>query len=57
MRAPAEVVARKLEARFQAKTIPREVAGTRIPLIVGPQEPPETTLFHALFTSWAESVS
>ncbi|HYO58869.1 hypothetical protein [Archangium sp.] len=56
MRAPAEVVARKLEARFQAEAVPREVAGTRIPLIVGPHEPPETTLFHALFTGWPESV-
>ncbi|MFY0527102.1 hypothetical protein ACN28I_29490 [Archangium gephyra] len=56
MRAPAEVVARKLEARFLAEAVPHEIAGTRIPLIVGPHEPPETTLFHALFTGWPESV-
>jgi hypothetical protein len=56
MRAPAEVVARKIEARFQAEAVPHEIAGTRIPLIVGPHEPPDTTLFHALFTGWPESV-
>jgi hypothetical protein len=56
MRAPAEVVARKIEAMFGIEAVPREVAETRIPLIVYPHEPPDTTLFHALFTSWPESV-
>ncbi|WP_375769408.1 hypothetical protein NR798_00580 [Archangium gephyra] len=56
MRAPAEVVARKLEALFGVEALPREIAETRIPLIVERQEPPHTTLFHALFTSEPESV-
>ncbi|HEX5752462.1 MAG TPA: hypothetical protein VFZ09_40025 [Archangium sp.] len=56
MRALAEIVARKIEARFGVEAVPREIAETRIPLIVGPREPPETTLFHALFTAWPESV-
>ncbi len=56
MRAPAAVVARKLEELFGVEALPREIAETRIPLIVEPQEPPETTLFHALFTGRPESV-
>ena len=56
MRTPAEVIARKLEEMFRVEALPREIAGTRIPLIVERHEPPETTLFHALFTAWPESV-
>jgi len=56
MRAPAEVVARKIETMFGVEAVPREIAEVRIPLIVGPHEPPDTTLFHALFTAWPESV-
>lgn len=56
MRAPAEVVARKLEKLFGVEALPRELAETPIPLIVEPREPPDTTLFHALFTSRPESV-
>lgn len=56
MRAPAQVVARKLEELFGVEALPREIAETRIPLIVEQMEPPETTLFHALFTSRPESV-
>ena len=56
MRAPAQVVARKLEELFGVEALPREIAETRIPLMVDQQEPPETTLFHALFTSRPESV-
>ncbi|MFY0562959.1 hypothetical protein ACN28E_03865 [Archangium lansingense] len=56
MQAPAEVVARKIEAMFGVGALPREIAETRIPLIVEPREPPETTLFHALFTSLPERV-
>lgn len=56
IRAPAEVVARKIEALFGVEAVPREIAETRIPLIVDRREPPETTLFHALFTSLPESM-
>jgi hypothetical protein len=56
MQAPAEIVARKIEAMFGVEALPREIAETRIPLIVEPQEPPATTLFHALFTSQPERV-
>lgn len=54
MRVPAQVVASKLEELFGVEALPREIAETRIPLIVDPREPPETTLFHALFTSQPE---
>jgi hypothetical protein len=56
MQAPAEIVARKIEAMFGVEALPLEIAETRIPLIVEQQEPPHTTLFHALFTSWPERV-
>jgi hypothetical protein len=56
MRAPAEVVAKKLEKLFGVEALPREIAEIRIPLIVERQQPPETTLFHALFTSEPENV-
>ena len=56
MQALAEVVGRKIEAMFRAEALPREIAETRIPLIVDRVEPPETTLFDALFTSRPESV-
>jgi len=56
MQALAEVIARKIEARFGAEVLPREIAETRIPLIVHRKEPPETTLFHALFTSEPENL-
>jgi hypothetical protein len=51
MQEPASVIARGIEAAFGAEALPREIAETRIPLIVEPQEPPDTTLFHALFIS------
>lgn len=56
MQAPAEVIARKIEARFGAEALPREVADIRVPLIVHFKEPPETTLFHALFTPEPENL-
>jgi hypothetical protein len=55
MRAPADLIARKLEATFDVRRLPREVAETPIPLVVRWKEPPETTLFHALFTSLPEN--
>lgn len=57
MQAPAEVVARKIEAMFGAEALPREIAETRIPLIVDHLEPPDTTLFHALFASDPDNVA
>jgi hypothetical protein len=56
MRAPADVIARRLEATFGAVALPREVAETPLPLIVHGKEPPNTTLFDALFTSQPESI-
>lgn len=53
----AEVVARKIEALFGAEALPREIADTRIPLIVYRKEPPATTLFHALFADDPENVN
>jgi hypothetical protein len=51
IRAPAEVIARKIEAAFGSSALPREVAETPVPLFVQWKAPPETTLFHALFTN------
>jgi hypothetical protein len=56
MQAPAELVARKLEATFGLTALPRELARTPVPVIVEPKEPPHTTLFDALFISRPESV-
>ncbi|AKJ00353.1 Hypothetical protein AA314_01979 [Archangium gephyra] len=57
MQALAEVVGRKIEAMFGAEALPRELAETRIPLIVEFLEPPATTLFHALFSTDPENVA
>jgi hypothetical protein len=56
MQVLAEVIARKIEARFGAEALPREIAEIRVPLIVHFKEPPETTLFHALFTPEPENL-
>ncbi len=56
MQAPAELIARKLEATFGLPALPRELAETPVPLIVEFKEPPHTTLFDALFISRPESV-
>lgn len=50
------VVSRAIEATFGLSALPRELADMRVPLFVDPQQPPNTTLFHALFTSQPESV-
>ena len=47
----AEAIARRMESRFGVSPLPLDVAMTPIPLFVEPQEPPDTTLFHALFTA------
>jgi hypothetical protein len=51
MRRPADIIARKLETAFGVVALPREAAELPVPLIVHDRAPPETTLFHALFTS------
>jgi hypothetical protein len=56
MRAPAGVIARSIETTFGASALPRRIAETPVPLIVEPREPPDTRLFHALFTSEPERV-
>jgi hypothetical protein len=56
MRGPAGVIARGIEATFGVSVLPRELAGTPVPLFVDPREPPDTTLFHALFISQPASV-
>jgi hypothetical protein len=56
MQAPAEVIARKLEATFGVTALPHELAQAPVPLIVEFKEPPYTTLFDALFISQPDSV-
>jgi hypothetical protein len=56
MRAPSDVIARKLEATFAVRRLPREVADTPIPLFVHNRAPPETTLFHAFFDSQPDNL-
>jgi hypothetical protein len=56
MQAPADIIARRIEARFEASPLPREIAETPIPLFVEPRMPPNTTLFHALLSSRPENV-
>ncbi len=57
MRAPSEVIARKIEETFGASAFPREWNQHPVPLFVDPQQPPNTTLFHALFTGQPDSVA
>jgi hypothetical protein len=56
IRHTADVIARRIEATFAVTALPREIAEMPIPLYVEPREPPETTLFHAFFTSEPESL-
>jgi hypothetical protein len=56
MRSLAKVISSKLEATFGVSALPREVAQMPVPLVVQWKEPPEATLFHALFTSEPQSV-
>jgi hypothetical protein len=56
LRAPADIIARKLEATLGVRPLPRELAELRVPLFVEWKEPPATTLFHALFSSRPERV-
>jgi hypothetical protein len=56
MQAPADIIAQGLESTFGVSKLPRQLAETPVPLFVDPQQPPNTTLFHALFISQPESV-
>jgi hypothetical protein len=56
MRHSADVVCREIEAAFKVSALSRDIANLRVPLYVEPMEPPNTTLFHALFTSEPESL-
>lgn len=51
MALPAQVVARTIETLFGFSVLPHELAQTPVPLYAGPIEPPQTTLFHTLFTN------
>ena len=51
MQSTADVISRQIEETFGYSKIPREIAETPVPLFVQWVEPPETTLFHALFTN------
>jgi hypothetical protein len=57
MKEPANVIARKIEETFGASAFPREWNRIPVPLFVDPQQPPNTTLFHALFTGQPDSVA
>ncbi|XXF80387.1 hypothetical protein P2318_11720 [Myxococcaceae bacterium GXIMD 01537] len=56
MCAPAEAISKRIEQRFGVSRLSPEVVTTPVPLFVEPREPPETTLFHALFTAEPASV-
>jgi hypothetical protein len=56
MKAVADVMSHRIRATFDVQALPRELAETRVPLIVDPVMPPDTTLFHALFVSKPERV-
>jgi hypothetical protein len=56
MQGPAEAMVRRFQESFDVHALPREIANTRVPLIVDPVMPPDTTLFHALFISEPERV-
>lgn len=47
----AQVVARKIEATFGFSELARDIAATPVALFAGNMEPPDTTLFHVLFTN------
>lgn len=56
MQHPADIIARKIEETFGVSKLPREIAETPVPLFVQWVEPPETMLFHALFTNEPDNV-
>lgn len=52
----ADTVSTTLEATFKVSGLPHDVAQTPVPVCVEPRQPPETTLFHALFTGAPQSI-
>jgi hypothetical protein len=56
MQTPAAAIAKRIQAAFGWGELPREMAETPVALFVDPQQPPNTTLFHALFASQPERV-
>jgi hypothetical protein len=48
---PARLVARTIETVLGYSPLPQEIAATPVPLFIEALEPPETTLFHVLFTN------
>lgn len=52
----AGVLSKGLEATFEVQALALEWATRPVPLWVEPHQPPDTTLFHALFTSEPASV-
>ncbi len=51
MALPVRMVARMIETAFGYSAVPRGILDTPVPLVAGSREPPDTTLFHALFTN------
>ncbi|MCY1044478.1 hypothetical protein OV208_24370 [Corallococcus sp. bb12-1] len=47
----ADVIAQRIEADYGATALPLDIAQTPVPLYVHFMRPPQTTLFHALFSS------
>ncbi|WNG39772.1 hypothetical protein F0U61_43420 [Archangium violaceum] len=56
IQAAADTIARRIEATFAVTALPHELAELRVPLYVQFTEPPETTLFHALFLDSPENL-
>ena len=56
MQPSARIIAHQIETSFGFSAVSHEVARTPVPLFVEFKEPPQTTLFHALFTSEPESI-
>jgi hypothetical protein len=56
MSLPAQVIAKAIETSFGFSAVPREVVETPVPLFAGLLQPPNTTLFHTLFTSAPNSI-
>lgn len=56
MRGIADLIARRLEAEYHVTALPRELADRPVPLYIESKRPPETTLFHALFTDRPEII-
>jgi hypothetical protein len=51
MALPAKAVARAIETTLGFNVVPRDIAETPVHLFAGGLVPPETTLFHVLFTN------